>query len=256
MRISERTVARAGTTTRSTRWASSPRWSTGGVASWTSPPLIDHVALAEAEDQIRVLYEGYLSTLNPEMEHLMSRFRVADLARKVVGVGSVGTRCWIVLMEGGGEDDPLFLQVKEAQTSVLEPHLNESSIFRHPGERVVHGQRMMQAASDLFLGWSTNPATGVHYYFRQLHDMKGSADVPSMGSFQLRAYAGICGWALARAHARGGDAAKISGYLGSTDGFDRAMAAFAGSYADQNERDYESLVRAVRRGSLEAVEGL
>ncbi len=220
------------------------------------PPLIDHVALAEAEDQIRVLYEGYLSTLSPEMEHLMSRFRVADLARKVVGVGSVGTRCWIVLMEGGGEDDPLFLQVKEAQTSVLQPHLNSSSVFRHPGERVVHGQRMMQAASDLFLGWSTNPATGIHYYFRQLHDMKGAADVPSLSAYQLGMYAGVCGWALARSHARGGDAAMISGYLGSADTFDLAMARFARAYADQNERDYEALVEAVRQGRIEAVEGL
>ena len=221
-----------------------------------SPPLIDHVALAEAEDQIRVLYEGYLSTLSPEMEHLMSRFRVADLARKVVGVGSVGTRCWIVLMEGGGEDDPLFLQVKEAQTSVLEPHLNGSSIFRHPGERVVHGQRMMQAASDLFLGWSTNPATGIHYYFRQLHDMKGAADVPALNSYQLGLYAGICGWALARSHARGGDAAMISGYLGTADTFDQAMARYAATYADQNERDYEALVTAVRQGRIESIEGL
>ena len=220
------------------------------------PPLIDHVALAEAEDQIRVLYEGYLTTLSPEMEHLMSRFRVADLARKVVGVGSVGTRCWIVLMEGGGEDDPLFLQVKEAQTSVLQPHLNSSSVFRHPGERVVHGQRMMQAASDLFLGWSTNPATGIHYYFRQLHDMKGAADVPSLSAYQLGMYAGVCGWALARAHARGGDAAMISGYLGTADTFDTAMACFARTYADQNERDHEALLNAVRQGRIEATEGL
>ena len=228
----------------------------GGRRIVDSPPLIDHVGLAEAEDQIRVLYEGYLNTLSPEMEHLMSRFRVVDVARKVVGVGSVGTRCWIVLLEGGGEDDPLFLQVKEAQTSVLQPHLNESSIFRHPGERVVHGQRMMQAASDLFLGWSTNPATGVHYYFRQLHDMKGSADVPAMGVDQLRGYAGICGWSLARAHARGGDAAKISGYLGSTAVFDQAMASFARAYADQNERDHQALVTAVHQGRIEAADGV
>jgi len=221
-----------------------------------NPPLVDHVGLAEAEDQVRVLYEGYLDTLSPEMEHLMSRFRVADVARKVVGVGSVGTRCWIVLMEGGGEDDPLFLQVKEAQTSVLQPYLNGSSIFRHPGERVVHGQRMMQAASDLFLGWSTNPATGIHYYFRQLHDMKGSADVPALNPSQLGTYAAICGWSLARAHARGGDAAMISGYLGNTDTFDQAISRFASSYADQNERDFETLVAAVRQGRIEAIEGL
>ena len=126
------------------------------------------------------LYEGYLASLSPELQMLMNRFELVDVARKVVGVGSVGTRCWIALFEGGADDEPLLLQIKEAQPSVLEQELHIDSIYRNHGERVVHGQRLMQAASDLFLGWSTNPSTGVHYYWRQLHDMKGSADVPAM----------------------------------------------------------------------------
>ncbi len=148
----------------------------------------------------------------------------------------------------GADDDPLLLQIKEAQPSVLEQELHIDSIYRNHGERVVHGQRMMQATSDLFLGWSTNPATGVHYYWRQLHDMKGSANVPAMSPLQLAGYVRICGWALARAHARSGDAAMISGYLGSGDTFDRALVAFSQDYADQNERDYAAMVEAVRVG--------
>jgi uncharacterized protein (DUF2252 family) len=220
------------------------------------PPLIDHVALANAEDQIRSLYEGYLASLSPELQLLLNRFHLVDVARKVVGVGSVGTRCWIALFEGGADDDPLLLQIKEAQTSVLEHELHVGSIYRHHGERVVHGQRLVQAASDLFLGWSTNPATGVHYYWRQLHDMKGSADVPSMSSIQLANYARICGWALARAHARSGDASAISGYLGRGAEFDRAVATFAQRYADQNERDYEAMLAAVASGRIEAEAGI
>jgi uncharacterized protein (DUF2252 family) len=216
------------------------------------PPLIDHVALANAEDQIRTLYEGYLASLAPELQLLMNRFRIVDVARKVVGVGSVGTRCWIALFEGGADDDPLLLQIKEAQASVLEDELHVGSIYRHHGERVVHGQRLMQAASDLFLGWSTNPTTGVHYYWRQLHDMKGSADVPAMNSVQLANYGRMCGWALARAHARSGDAALISGYLGRGTEFDKAMVAFADRYADQNELDYAAMLEAVRTGRIEA----
>jgi len=136
---------------------------------------------------------------------------------------------------------------------VLEDELNVGSIYRHHGERVVHGQRLMQAASDLFLGWSTNPATGVHYYWRQLHDMKGSVDVPSLTSIQLANYSRVCGWALARAHARSGDASMISGYLGRGAEFDRAMAAFGQSYADQNERDFEAMTGACESGRLASI---
>ena len=220
------------------------------------PPLIDHIALANAADQIRMLYEGYLASLSPELQMLMNRFQLVDVARKVVGVGSVGTRCWIALFEGGDDDDPLLLQIKEAQPSVLEQELHLESIYRNHGERVVHGQKLMQAASDLFLGWSLNPATGIHYYWRQLHDMKGSADVPAMSPLQLAGYARICGYALARAHARSGDPAMISGYLGSGDTFDRALVAFSQDYADQNDRDYAAMVEAVRSGRIEAIEGI
>ncbi len=220
------------------------------------PPLIDHIALANAANQIRMLYEGYLASLSPELQMLMNRFEMVDVARKVVGVGSVGTRCWIALFEGGADDDPLLLQIKEAQPSVLERELHLDSIYRNHGERVVHGQKLMQAASDLFLGWSLNPATGVHYYWRQLHDMKGSANVPAMSPMQLAGYARICGYTLARAHARSGDAAMISGYLGSGDTFDRALVAFSQDYADQNSQDYEEMVEAIRTGRIEAAAGV
>ncbi|MGZ4693283.1 MAG: DUF2252 domain-containing protein [Acidimicrobiales bacterium] len=255
-RMAEKTVAKARTHDTLAAVAKLTEVVDGQRRIADHPPLIDHIALANAADQIRMLYEGYLASLSPELQTLMNRFELVDVARKVVGVGSVGTRCWIALFEGGADDDPLLLQIKEAQPSVLEQELHIDSIYRNHGERVVHGQRMMQAASDLFLGWSTNPATGVHYYWRQLHDMKGSANVPAMSPLQLAGYARICGWALARAHARSGDAAMISGYLGSGDTFDRALVAFSQDYADQNERDHAAMVEAVRTGRLEAAEGI
>ncbi|MGZ4715782.1 MAG: DUF2252 domain-containing protein, partial [Acidimicrobiales bacterium] len=255
-RMAEKTVAKARTHDTLAAVAKLTEVVDGQRRIADHPPLIDHIALANAADQIRMLYEGYLASLSPELQTLMNRFELVDVARKVVGVGSVGTRCWIALFEGGADDDPLLLQIKEAQPSVIEQELHIDSIYRNHGERVVHGQRMMQAASDLFLGWSTNPATGVHYYWRQLHDMKGSANVPAMSPLQLAGYARICGWALARAHARSGDAAMISGYLGSGDTFDRALVAFSQDYADQNERDHAAMVEAVRTGRLEAAEGI
>jgi uncharacterized protein (DUF2252 family) len=255
-RMAEKTVAKARTHDTLAAVAKLTEVVDGRRRIVDHPPLIEHVALANAADQIRLLYEGYLASLSPELQTLMNRFELVDVARKVVGVGSVGTRCWIALFEGGADDDPLLLQIKEAQPSVLEQELKTDSIYRNHGERVVHGQRMMQAASDLFLGWSINPATGVHYYWRQLHDMKGSANVPAMTPLQLAGYSRICGWALARAHGRSGDAAMISGYLGSGDTFDRALVAFSQDYADQNERDYAAMVEAVRVGRLEAVEGV
>jgi uncharacterized protein (DUF2252 family) len=255
-RMAEKTVAKARTHDTLAAVAKLTEVVDGERRIVDHPPLIEHVALANAADQIRMLYEGYLASLSPELQTLMNRFRLVDVARKVVGVGSVGTRCWIALFEGGADDDPLLLQIKEAQPSVLEQELHIDSIWRNHGERVVHGQRMMQAASDLFLGWSTNPATGVHYYWRQLHDMKGSANVPAMSPLQLAGYARICGWALARAHARSGDAAMISGYLGSGDTFDRALAAFSQDYADQNDRDFAAMVEAVESGRIEAAVGI
>jgi uncharacterized protein (DUF2252 family) len=179
-------------------------------------------------------------------------------ARKVVGVGSVGTRAWIVLMLGRDDEDPLFLQIKEAEASVLESFLGNSSYENH-GQRVVEGQRLMQSASDILLGWirvkAFDDATR-DFYVRQLWDQKGSAPVDAMGSRALAVYAQVCGWTLARAHARSGDAIAISAYLGNGDAFDRALASFAETYADQNERDYEALREAVASGKVVAEEGV
>ena len=199
-------------------------------------------------------FRAYRATLQSDRRHLLERFEVVDMARKVVGVGSVGTRAFIVLLQGRDERDPLFLQVKEATQSVLEDHLPKS---RHqPGSRVVHGQRMMQAASDIYLGWTKGVQENRFLYWRQLRDMKGSADVESMLPFGLTFYARQCGWTLARAHARSGDPIAISAYLGKSDKFDQAMTDFAERYADQNERDYEAFIAAIKSGRLPVVEGL
>jgi len=199
-------------------------------------------------------FRAYRATLQSDRRHLLERFKIVDMARKVVGVGSVGTRAFIVLLQGRDEQDPLFLQVKEATQSVLEDHLPKS---RHqPGSRVVHGQRMMQAASDIYLGWTKGYQEGRFLYWRQLRDMKGSADVESMLPFGLTFYARQCGWTLARAHARSGDPIAISAYLGKSDKFDQAMTDFAGRYAEQNDRDYEAFLAAIKSGRLEAVEEL
>jgi uncharacterized protein (DUF2252 family) len=199
-------------------------------------------------------FRAYRATLQSDRRHLLERFEIVDMARKVVGVGSVGTRAFIVLLQGRDEHDPLFLQVKEATQSVLEDHLPRS---RHqPGSRVVHGQRMMQAASDIYLGWTKGYQENRFLYWRQLRDMKGSADVESMLPFGLTFYARQCGWTLARAHARSGDPIAISAYLGKSDKFDQAITDFSARYADQNERDYEAFLAAIRSGRLEAVEGL
>ena len=192
--------------------------------------------------------------LRGDHRHLLEGFRFADAARKVVGVGSVGTRAWIALMIGNDDQDPLFLQAKEAQASVLEPFLGKSAYASH-GQRVVEGQRLMQSASDVMLGWvRTDGIDGVErdFYVRQLWDGKGSAIVEEMNPAMLTVYARLCGWTLARAHARSGDPVAIAGYLGSGKEFDRALAEFAESYADQNERDYAALRRAVADGRVTA----
>jgi uncharacterized protein (DUF2252 family) len=186
---------------------------------------------------------------------LLERFEVVDVARKVVGVGSVGTRAFIVLLQGRDAHDPLFLQVKEATASVLEEHLGTSKYKQH-GARVVQGQRMMQAASDIYLGWTKGLDTSRHFYWRQLRDMKGSALVELMTPVALTFYARICGWTLARAHARSGDPVAIAEYLGDGDAFDQSITDFSGRYGDQNERDYQQFVAGVRSGRLEALEGV
>jgi uncharacterized protein (DUF2252 family) len=202
---------------------------------------------------MRELLRSYQSTL-VRARHPVQEFSYVHMARKVVGVGSVGTRAWIVLLRGRDNDDPLLLQAKEAQASVLERFL-APSVYAEHGERVVRGQRMMQAASDLFLGWQrVTDDEGIHrdFYLRQLHDWKGSADVEVMEPAGGMLYARLCGETLARAHARSGDRVAIAAYLGGSDAFDEAIAAFASSYADQNERDYEAFVAAVASGRLEA----
>jgi uncharacterized protein (DUF2252 family) len=210
---------------------------------------------AEVEKALRGQFRGYRATLQDDRRHLLERFEFVDLARKVVGVGSVGTRAFILLFQGRDQQDPLFLQVKEATASVLEDHLPKSR-YKHHGERVVRGQRMMQAASDIYLGWSIGADTTRHFYWRQLRDMKGSADIESMTPSLMTSYANICSWTLARAHARAGDPVAIGAYLGSSDKFDRSITDFSERYADQNELDYQEFIGAIRSGKLEATEGI
>jgi len=209
----------------------------------------------ELQEIVHRQFRAYRSTLQPDRRILLERFEFVDMARKVVGVGSVGTRAFIVLLQGRDEQDPLFLQVKEATSSVLEGHLPKSR-FRQPGERVVQGQRLMQAASDIYLGWSKGAETDRFLYWRQLRDMKGSAVVETMTPAVLGSYAGLCGWTLARAHARSGDPVALAAYLGTSDKFDRSIADFSNRYADQNERDYQAFTEAIRDGRLDALEGV
>ena len=204
---------------------------------------------------IRDQFRAYRATLQNDRRHLLERFEIVDAARKVVGVGSVGTRAFIVLLQGRDAQDPLFLQIKEATASVLEAYLPKSR-YRQHGGRVVHGQRMMQAASDIYLGWTKGLDVNRHYYWRQLRDMKGSVLVELMTPLGLTFYARICGWTLARAHARSGNPVAIAEYLGTSDAFDKSITDFSERYADQNERDYQEFVTAVRSGRLEALEGV
>jgi uncharacterized protein (DUF2252 family) len=207
------------------------------------------------DEAIRTQYEGYRASLPDDRRHLLEQFRIVDVARKVVGVGSVGTRAFIALLQGRDDADPLFLQVKEATASVLEEHLPASRYEQH-GERVVQGQRLMQAASDIYLGWTRGADRDRHFYWRQLRDMKGSPLVEAMTPVGLTFYARVCGWTLARAHARSGDSVAIAAYLGKSDAFDRSMLAFSERYADRTERDYEEFAKAIRSGRLRAMEGV
>jgi uncharacterized protein (DUF2252 family) len=232
-----------------------------------NPPLIVPIAdllpaQADAtglEQQLTDLLAKYRRTLETDRRHLFEQFTVVDLARKVVRVGSVGTRCWIVLLFGRDEQDPLFLQVKEAQQSVLAPYAGASR-FTNQGQRVVAGQRLMQASSDIFLGWQRNPAglDGVarDFYVRQLRDWKFSVAIERMVPRGMRLYGELCGWTLARAHARSGDRIAIASYLGAGDIFDQAIGRFAAAYADQTERDHTALTEAAASGRIKVETGL
>jgi uncharacterized protein (DUF2252 family) len=231
----------------------------------SEPPLIVPAEeLAQPDEQggldeyLNGLIRSYRETLPGDRQRLLKRFRYVHSARKVVGVGSVGTRAWIVLLLGRDESDPLFLQAKEAEVSVLEPFLGKSAFSQH-GQRVVEGQRLTQAASDIMLGWlRLTDLDGVErdYYVRQLWDAKGSVDVETMNLKSLRMYAKLCGTALAKSHARSGDAIAISSYLGGSEAADRALSAFGEAYADQNDLDYEALRGAVASGRIKAVAGV
>jgi uncharacterized protein (DUF2252 family) len=220
--------------------------------------LLPDVERKEFEGWMHDLVRQYRRTLQSDRRHLIEHFQAVDMARKIVGVGSVGTRCWIILMLGRDDNDPLFLQAKEAGPSVL-TSVGCKSEYANEGQRVVAGQRLMQGASDIFLGWQR--VTGIDdvvrdFYIRQLRDWKGSAEIDGAKPEGLMAYGNLCGWTLARAHARSGDRIAIAAYLGETNGFDKAIAEFSEAYADQNERDHAALVEAVKSGRLVAQEGL
>lgn len=231
----------------------------------SDPPLIEPIEnLFDGADhdhvvgELQELLRAYRATLQPDRRHLLETYRLEHVARKVVGVGSVGMRAWILLLSGRDDDDPLFLQAKEAQPSVLEEFVGSAGAETH-GERVVNGQHLMQATSDIFLGWqSFEGIDGVRrdYFVRQLKDWKGSAAVETMTPESMARYADMCGWTLARAHARSGDRVAIASYLGSGDVFDQAIAKFSEAYADLTERDHQSLVQAERDGRIEVRRGL
>ncbi|MFY9670900.1 MAG: DUF2252 domain-containing protein [Trebonia sp.] len=239
----------------------------GQLRIMADPPLLvpiedllaDPSQRSALESEIHSIMSKYRRTLATDRRYLIDQYEFVHMARKVVGVGSVGTRCWIVLMLGRDESDPLFLQVKEAEESVLSRFLGASE-FANMGQRVVAGQRLMQASSDIFLGWH-RVAAGLDgkqrdFYVRQLRDWKFSLDVDAMVPGGMRMYGEVCGWTLARAHARSGDAIAIAAYLGGSDVFDQAIAQFADAYADQNERDHEAVLEAVKAGRIVAEQGL
>ena len=217
------------------------------------PPTVAHVETPGGPAALERTFSDYRATLAENRRELVERYRFVDFALKVVGVGSVGTRCFVVLLEGRDEGDPLLLQAKEATASVLAPYLTYSSHANH-GERVVVGQRLMQATPDIFLGWTRGPG-GRDFYFRQLWDMKGSVDITTLRPPGLGFYGGLCARSLARAHARSGDSIAIAAYLGTSDTFDGAIADFSEAYADQNERDYGAFTKAIADGKVESAPG-
>jgi uncharacterized protein (DUF2252 family) len=212
------------------------------------PPVVIRIDAAGQEEALEKVFTDYRATMPENRRDFLERYRFVDVALKVVGVGSVGTRCFIIILQGRDENDPLILQAKEATASVMEPYL-QPSLHDHHGQRVVVGQQLMQGTSDIFLGWTRGPG-GRDFYIRQLWDMKGSVDTAALQVPGLTFYGGLCGWALARAHARTGDAAAISAYLGTSDTFDAAIADFAEAYADVNARDHAAYLEAIKAGTV------
>jgi hypothetical protein len=262
----EKTVAKARTKDSMTAFAKLTRMVDGEPQIVSDPPLIDRIQdLAAGREataitnELHELLRRYRETLQTDRRILLEEYRLVDIARKVVGVGSVGTRAWIVLMAGRDDQDPLFLQFKEAQSSVLEDYTAKSQYKNH-GERVIAGQHLMQASSDIFLGWlhieSGMDGRERDFYGRQLKDWKGSFETEGALPKGVTMYGQTCGWTLARAHARSGDRVAIAAYLGNSDVFDRAIADFSEAYADQNQLDYEALTQAVNSGRITAETGL
>jgi uncharacterized protein (DUF2252 family) len=261
----EQNVAKARSKDRMKAMAKLTRRVDGELRIVSDPPLVVPVeelfpgAEAGAITQaVHTALRAYRKTLPGDRRHLLESYRFVQLARKVVGVGSVGTRAWIALMLGRDDQDPLFIQVKEAQASVLEPFMAKSA-FKDHGQRVVEGQRIMQAASDIFLGWERNAGVdGVprDYYMRQLWDWKYSAVIETMTPQIMGVYGQMCGWTLALAHARSGDRIAIGSYLGKSDRFDQAIASFARAYAEQNDLDYRALIDAIASGRIQAQAGI
>jgi uncharacterized protein (DUF2252 family) len=255
MKVAERTLAKARTHDSLQAAGKLTETVDGSRRIVDQPPLVMHLEGLDEPDRVRELFAQYKATLEDDRRTLIDRFEIADIARKVVGVGSVGTRCFIVLLLGRDSDDPLFLQVKEAGPSVLEPYLGRSR-FTHAGHRVVAGQRLMQAASDIFLGWMTGKPEGRQFYWRQLHDMKGSIETELLKASGLETLATLCGWTLARAHARSGQRIAIASYLGVSSRFDQAIADFAVIYADQAEKDYALVLKAIKAGRIPVEAGV
>ena len=261
----QKTVAKAQTRDRLKAAAKLTREVDGELRFISDPPLLvpveelfGDVNAQQIEETIDQTLRSYHRSLSGDRRRLLKSHRLVHVARKVVGVGSVGTRAWVALMLGRGNDDPLILQIKEAEASVLERFLGTSTYTNH-GQRVVEGQRIMQATGDIFLGWARVTeldGTDRDYYLRQLWDWKASADVEAMSPELLAIYGQICGWTLARAHARSGDAIAIGSYLGSSDVFDRAVTEFAGAYADQNSYDHQALVSAIAAGTVVSKAGV
>ena len=261
----QRTVTKAESKDRLKALAKLTREVDGELQFISDPPLIvpveevfSDMAAQEVHTAIQQALRMYRRTLSGDRRHLLESYRFVHLARKVVGVGSVGMRSWVALLVGRDNTDPLFLQVKEATASVMEPYLKKSTYNNH-GQRVVEGQRLMQATGDIFLGWQrVDGADGQKhdYYMRQLWDWKASANIEAMTPELLNFYGQVCGWTLARAHAKSGDAIAIGEYLGTSASFDNAMAAFASAYADQNERDFAELTAAIAAGRITAQAGI